>query len=84
MPPSPTHPSFFFSSGSRFEEGLVTDLVAFLRESWAVAVFHDEFPALVDDIKADLIHNDAIATAASGMSLMLRQGYQLDDTEVRL
>eukprot|EP00965_Chrysotila_dentata_P071114 2350189-Pleurochrysis_carterae.AAC.1 len=51
------HESALNHLAARFDEGLVTDMPAFLRQNWAMAIFHDRFAefraALRDEMQAD-------------------------------
>eukprot|EP00727_Mastigamoeba_balamuthi_P005671 m51a1_g1723 hypothetical protein (1107) ;mRNA; r:103041-107400 len=42
------------SAAERLKEGAVPDLVAFLREPWAIAVFHDRFAAFIRDFAEEV------------------------------
>lgn len=45
---------------SRFREGLIPDLYAFFRETWAVALFHDRFRLFVNETEAELARTASV------------------------
>ncbi|XP_059138560.1 cilia- and flagella-associated protein 61-like isoform X3 [Physella acuta] len=42
----------------RYKEGLITDFYKYLMEPWAMAIYHDRFPDLRDEIRELLISNE--------------------------
>ena len=47
----------------RFDEGIVPDLPAFLRENWAMALYHDRFTDFLGALRAELDTDDAFKAA---------------------
>ena len=48
------HENYLNNLLARYEIGLVTDIMAFLNEDWAYALFHDGFSKLILKLKAML------------------------------
>eukprot|EP00050_Salpingoeca_kvevrii_P000101 m.141701 g.141701 ORF g.141701 m.141701 type:complete len:252 (+) comp10025_c0_seq1:232-987(+) len=44
------HEKYLNNLLSRFDEGIIPDLFAFFRESWAVAIFHDRFREFINGL----------------------------------
>ena len=44
------HEKYLNNIISRYEEGLINDLILYFRELWACAIFHDRFPDLRDEV----------------------------------
>jgi len=47
----------------RFDEGIVTDLPAFLRQNWAVALYHDRFGEFNTALRAELATDETFIKA---------------------
>ncbi|KAK6999482.1 cilia- and flagella-associated protein 61, partial [Biomphalaria glabrata] len=52
------HEKMLNNLASRFKEGLITDFYKYLMEPWAMAVYHDRFADLRDEIRELLISTD--------------------------
>jgi len=63
---------------SRYDEGIVTDMVKFLREDWAMALFHDRF---VSFVKATCV---AMADDESNLAVKERVLAKLDAGEFKV
>jgi len=51
----------------RFDEGIVTDLPAFLRQNWAVALYHDRFSEFQSVLRAELEGDDKFKEAMEAL-----------------
>eukprot|EP00042_Codosiga_hollandica_P047651 m.520350 g.520350 ORF g.520350 m.520350 type:complete len:1192 (+) comp57494_c0_seq1:53-3628(+) len=58
------HEQFLNRCVSRFDEGLIPDFHSFLRESWAVALFHDRLAGLLHDLRRAIHDSPAIDLGA--------------------
>jgi hypothetical protein len=47
----------------RFDEGIVPDLPAFLRQNWTVALYHDRFGEFMTALRAELATDEAFINA---------------------
>lgn len=56
---------------SRFEEGILPDLVAFLNERWAHAVFHDRFTGFRMEMQRMFLSHDDVQSIMDGLQRML-------------
>ncbi|KAJ3349288.1 hypothetical protein HDU83_000671 [Entophlyctis luteolus] len=43
---------------SRFDEGIISDFVSFLSETWALPIFHDRFPNFIKQCRIDMMKHD--------------------------
>lgn len=49
---------------ARYDEGLIADFFAYLREAWATAVFHDRFATLIADLARSVRENPSVDLVA--------------------
>lgn len=59
---------------SRFDEGIVTDLPAFLRENWAMALYHDRFTEFRTALRQEMEDDDDIRQVLVQMRELSKQG----------
>ena len=54
----------------RFDEGVIASLPAFLRQNWAVALYHDRFGEFLAALRAELDGDDAFVSAMDKLRRM--------------
>ncbi|XP_033640473.1 cilia- and flagella-associated protein 61-like [Asterias rubens] len=77
------HERFLNNLVSRFDEGLITDLYSFFRETWSLAVFHDRFLDFRQEIRELLVQRPAVNVAAleEKVRQLIDQDLQLEKKE---
>lgn len=69
--------TYLNTCAARFDEGLVTDLPAFLREAWAMCLFHDRFADFRGALTAELLEEEAFAAIAADVKERLEASLPL-------
>ena len=54
------HEKYLNDLVSRYEEGLITDFVSYLREWWALGLYHDRFKECLQNVKEMLLRQQSI------------------------
>lgn len=68
---------------SRYDEGIITDMVTFLREDWAMALFHDRFVDFVKSLTGSMANDDAVMAVKEYVQAKLDSGDFKVDLELR-
>ncbi|KAJ1620362.1 hypothetical protein T492DRAFT_1078537 [Pavlovales sp. CCMP2436] len=65
----------------RYDEGLIPDLPQFLRDNWAMGLFHDRFVDFRSALKGELLEEEAFAAIATDLQERLEMDIELPSRE---
>jgi len=68
---------------SRYDEGIIEDLVSFLREDWAMALYHDGFVNFVKQLAAAMADDESVLAVKERVQSKLDAGDFKVDLELR-
>jgi len=61
----------------RFDEGLIDDIPEFLRENWAMCLFHDRFADFRSALKSELLEESAFSTIVDDLRDRIDAGEEM-------
>jgi hypothetical protein len=68
---------------SRYDEGIVTDLVGLLREDWAMGLYHDRFVEFVKGVADSMQEEESVTAVRQKVQSKLESGDFKVDLELR-
>jgi len=68
---------------SRYDEGIITDMVTFLREDWAMSLYHDRFVDFVKSIAVTMADDESVLAVKERVQAKLESGDFKVDLELR-